>query len=138
MDGDVVMVPLVDQKLSAGMGQDFISENPQYLTMPVLARLVKKYPAERLVAAEVRGDSMKDVNLFDGDFVVFVKELVDIDGIYVISIDGECFVKTLFFDRFDRTVTIRSENVAYPTKTVSMDDDRLVIMGKVVGWIHSM
>lgn len=138
MDGDVIMVPIVEQKLSAGPGQEFINFSAKRFALPVLARLVKKYPKDKLVVAEVRGDSMKDASLFDGDWVVFVKELVDIDGIYVISVDGECFVKMLIFDRFDRTVTIRSENDKYPPKTVSVNDDRLVIMGKVVGWIHSM
>lgn len=138
MDGDVIMVPIVEQKLSAGPGQEFINFSAKRFALPVLARLVKKYPKDKLVVAEVRGDSMKDASLFDGDWVVFVKELVDIDDIYVISIDGECFIKMLIFDRFDRTVTIRSENDKYPPKTVSVNDDRLVIMGKVVGWIHSM
>lgn len=138
MDGDVIMVPIVDQKLSAGPGQEFVSLDDKRFALPVLARLVKKYPNDKLVAAEVRGDSMQNASLFDGDWAIFVKELVDIDGIYVISVDGECFIKMLIFDRFDRTVTIRSENEKYPSKTVSVNDDRLAIMGKVVGWIHSM
>lgn len=77
---------------------------------------------------------MTGVQLFDADLVVFVSELVEGDGIYVISIDGELLVKRIEFDHFEKKLIIKSENPRYETRTV--DPERVRILGKVVGWLH--
>ena len=53
---------------------------------------------------------MTGVQLFDGDIVLFVPEEKTGDGIFVITVHGEVFVKRMAFDPFHRRVTIISEN----------------------------
>jgi len=128
-------VPIVTQKLSAGWGQDWTQDDIMSgLRFPMLAKMVSGFPIDRIYAAEVRGDSMAGVYIFDGDIVAFARGVVDGDGIYVIAVDNEVYVKRLHFNPFDKTVTIKSENEKYDPITV--DADRVNIMGKVVSWYH--
>ena len=110
------------------------SVNNDNLLVPILKRFVRRFPKEQLFAAEVRGNSMTGVQLFNGDLVVFVSNLIEGDGIYVISVDGELLVKRLEFDHFDKKLIIKSENPRYEVKVV--DPERAQILGKVVGWLH--
>ena len=128
-------VPIITQKLSAGWGQDWTQDDIMSgLRFPMLAKMVSGFPIDRIYAAEVRGDSMAGVYIFDGDIVAFARGVVDGDGIYVIAVDNEVYVKRLHFNPFDKTVTIKSENEKYDPITV--DADRVNIMGKVVSWYH--
>lgn len=131
---DFSLVPLIHQRLSAGSGQDYLSEDDILQMVPIPNRLINGYKLEDLGAAEVRGDSMTKMMLFDGDFVVFAKRVVSQDGVYVINVDGEVYVKRLSFDPFSSSITIISENERYAPRTVSAD--RVVILGKVIGWFH--
>ncbi|MGD1818937.1 MAG: S24 family peptidase [Pleomorphochaeta sp.] len=95
------------------------SVNNDNLLVHILKKLVRRFPEEQL---------------FDGDLVVFVSNLIEGDGIYVISVDGELLVKRLEFDHFDKKLIIKSENPRYEVKVV--DPERAQILGKVVGWLH--
>ncbi|AEC02052.1 LexA family transcriptional regulator [Parasphaerochaeta coccoides] len=130
----VVSVPILTQRVSAGPGQEFLPADITEERLPVLERFVRMYPKESLFAAEVRGDSMTGIQLFDADLVIFVREQVEGDGIYVLSVDGEVFVKRVEFDPFDKKLTIRSENERYAPREV--EADRVELLGKVVGWLH--
>lgn len=130
----VVSVPILTQRLSAGPGQEFLPVDFTEERLPVLERFVRMYPKESIYAAEVRGDSMTGIQLFDADLVIFIRGQVEGDGIYVISVDGEVLVKRVEFDPFDKKLTIRSENERYAPRVV--DADRVVLLGKVVGWLH--
>jgi len=131
---DVLSVPILVQKLSAGDGQSFLPTDIIDERLPVLERFVRMYPKEKIFAAEVRGDSMTGIQLFDADIVIFVKNIVEGDGLYVISVDGEVFVKRVEYNPFDKQLTIRSENDRYAPKVVPAD--RVDVLGKVVGWLH--
>ncbi len=110
------------------------SVNNDNLLVPILKRLVRRFPEEQLFADEVRDDSITGVQLFNGDLVVFVSNLIEGDGIYVISVDGELLVKRLEFDHFDKKLIIKSENPRYEVKVV--DTGKTQIFGKIVGWLH--
>ncbi len=135
-EGEVLYIPIAEGKVSAGGGVDLLEENHKNF-LPVLKKMVKHYPTETLCVVEVRGDSMTGVQLFNGDLVVFSKDCIEGDGIYVIAIDGQAFVKRLEFNPIDRTITIHSENSRYQSKTVTADVDRVTIQGKVIGWFHN-
>lgn len=77
---------------------------------------------------------MTGIQLFDGDMAIFVRGEVEGDGIYVITVDDEVYVKRVAFNPFDRKVTIKSENDRYDPITV--DADRIILVGKVIGWLH--
>ncbi|MGD1818697.1 MAG: XRE family transcriptional regulator [Pleomorphochaeta sp.] len=134
VNNDNLLVPILKNKVSAGPGEEWDLEDFTEEKLPILKRFVRRFPKEQLFAAEVRGDSMTGVQLFDGDLVVFVSNLIEGDGIYVISVDGELLVKRLEFDHFDKKLIIKSENPRYEVKVV--DPERAQILGKVVGWLH--
>ncbi len=136
-DDDFLMLPVLDQKASAGYGAMMIDEQFSGNHIPVLRRLVSNYNISDLKAVEVRGDSMTGVRIFDGDIVVFALGHIAKEGIYVLSVNGDVLVKRVEFDSFDRTIKVSSENPRYPdVKTVSIDDENVVIKGKVVAWFH--
>ncbi len=136
-----ITIPFVEQKISAGFLQEFLSpENSIFplKSISVTKKMAALYPVESLVAAEVDGDSMQDVGISDGDYVVFSKGTVKGNGIYVLVLDGVVMVKRLCFNPIDRTIDIISENKAYEPIKVSADRDGLVILGKVAGCIHAI
>ena len=134
ISNDSLLVPILKNRVSAGPGEEWDLEDFTEEKLPILKRFVRRFPKEQLFSAEVRGDSMTGVQLFDGDLVVFVSNLIEGDGIYVISVDGELLVKRLEFDHFDKKLIIKSENPRYEVKIV--DPERAQILGKVVGWLH--
>ncbi len=134
ISNDSLLVPILKNRVSAGPGEEWDLEDFTEEKLPILKRFIRRFPKEQLFSAEVRGDSMTGVQLFDGDLVVFVSNLIEGDGIYVISVDGELLVKRLEFDHFDKKLIIKSENPRYEVKIV--DPERAQILGKVVGWLH--
>ena len=132
----ILNIPLISQRLSCGKGELWDSE-VESTSISIMERLAAGQDKESLVAAIVKGDSMIGASLYDGDMVVFSRGLVSGNGIYAIAIDGEVYVKRLAWNPITRVVTIISENPAYEPMTVNMDDGRLVILGKVTGWLHT-
>jgi phage repressor protein C with HTH and peptisase S24 domain len=136
-DDEVILLPVLDQKASAGYGAMVLDQQQSGYRIPVLRRLVAQYNPDKLKAVEVRGDSMTGVRMFDGDIVVFATGYLSSEGIYVLSINGDVLVKRVEFDSLDRTIKISSENPRYPDiKTISTDNDNVTINGKVVAWFH--
>ncbi|MBI2398172.1 MAG: transcriptional repressor LexA [Xanthomonadales bacterium] len=80
----------------------------------------------------VRGDSMRDVGIHDGDFVAVVRSRDALNGqIVVARIDDEATVKT--FERKDGRIRLLPANPDYAP--IDVDGD-LVIEGRVVGVIR--
>lgn len=129
-----ILVPILNQRLSAGPGQEWLPSDFTSERLPLLSRFIKPYKCEDVFAAPVSGDSMTGVQLFDGDVVFFVRGETTGDGIYVIAVDGEVYVKRVEVDPFDRKLIIKSENDRYQPRIV--EPDRVVMMGKVIGWLH--
>lgn len=135
-DEPLVKIPIAPQKLSAGVGQEFLSPSAFIGHVSILKRMVRGLDPSSLVAAEVRGDSMIGINLSDGDIVVFTRGIVSGEGLYVISLFGEVKVKRLEFRRSENIIVVSSENSQYSPETVPLDSPDLVVLGKVVGWVH--
>ncbi len=134
--GDILYIPISSGKVSAGHGIDVLEDHHKKF-LPVLKKMVQHYAPDTLCVVEVQGDSMTGVQLFNGDLVVFSKGCVEGDGIYVISIDGQAFVKRLEFDPIDKTITVHSENSRYQSKTVVANSEVMTVEGKVIGWFHN-
>ena len=82
---------------------------------------------------EVSGDSMIDVGIFDGDWVVVRRQQVAEKGDIVAAlIDDEATVKT--FDRKDGHVWLLPQNPAY----APIPGDRSTILGRVVTVIRAL
>ena len=134
-DNLTITIPFVNQKLSAGTGEDYLSSNDiSVKTINISDYLARGVDRSTLLAAEVRGDSMIDEKIYPGDIVIFSRGLIMQEGIYVINYASDVLVKKLAFDALKNTVDIISGNRNYPTRTV--DADSVAILGKVVGWIH--
>ena len=136
-DALTITIPFVNQKLSAGKGEDYLSDDDiEVKTINISAFMARGIDKATLLAAEVRGDSMVDERIYSGDIVIFSRGLIRQEGIYVINYAGDLMVKKLSFDALNNTVDIISGNRNYPTRTVEADS--IAILGKVVGWIHRL
>lgn len=134
-DDLTITIPFVNQKLSAGSGEFYLSdEDIEVKTINISAFMARGIDKNTLLAAEVRGDSMVNEKIYSGDIVIFSRGLIRQEGIYVINYAGDVMVKKLAFDALNNTVDIISGNENYPTRTVEVDN--VVILGKVIGWIH--
>ena len=134
---DSVEVPMLDLKLSAGMGDEWGLGSPTGESIYVPKRVARRYPSNSVfVGALVDGDSMEPT-LHDGEPVVFVKGFVKGDGIYVLAVNGELFVKRLEFNRILNRLRIISDNPKYHPTELGMDAlEGVRILGKVVIWVH--
>lgn len=82
-------------------------------------------------ALEVTGDSMIDVDINDGDFVVVRQQrLAETGDIVVAMRDGEATVKRLFIA--DHRIELRPENKRLKPIVISHEDESFAIVGKVV------
>lgn len=86
-----------------------------------------------LFALRVKGDSMRDAGILDGDIAICAPRQYAADGEIVVTlIHGEEATVKRFF-RMPEAVELRPENPAYPTMRFGFDD--VLVQGKVVG-IH--
>lgn len=130
-----INIPIIASKVSAGFGEEWRDED--FLDgqmIPITKDFAKGHDIKNIFAAQVKGDSMIDAMIYDGDYVFASKGEIRGDGIYILSVDGEVLVKRLEYNLFEHKVNVISENPSYPTRTV--DEDRVVILGKVIGWLH--
>lgn len=133
-----ITIPMVSQKLSAGYGEEMIApEDMEYRTLNLMQQVAPGIPKKSLMCAEVRGDSMINEKIYPGDIVVFAQGVISGNGIYVLSIDNELFVKRVEFDPLSHTITIISANDNYKPKTTKDDDQSLRVIGVVTGWFHA-
>lgn len=130
-----INIPIIASKVSAGAGEEWRDDDfLEGQMVPITKDLIKGHDINKIFAAQVKGDSMIDAMIFDGDYVFAAKDEIRGDGIYIISVDGEVLVKRLEYDAFEHKVNVISANRAYAPRTV--DEDRIIILGKVIGWLH--
>jgi len=134
---DVVQIPVLPQQVSAGTGIDWMEEVEPTGSLPVISQMLRGHSTTKAGIMRAKGDSMTGVNIFNGDHVVFINGLVEDNGIYVLAIHGELFVKRLEFNPVEQKIRIISENKNYPPTELKADSEIVQICGKVVGWIHS-
>ena len=137
-DTGILTIPFITQKISAGIGEEELpDECLEVRSIDILASMAKGISKKILTAAEVKGDSMIEANIYPGDIVIFARGRIEGDGIYVLALAGEVLVKRLQFDALSNELEIISMNRNYKPRTVSADADGLRILGKVVGWFHN-
>ncbi len=133
---DIYFIDLLPHKASAGPGQE-MSQINILETLPILKELVFNPDAK---AVEARGDSMTGISIFDGDIIFFKPNVVRGDGLYILRIGNDVFIKRLIFDYMSNKISIISENKLYPEeeriRKVDNNPDLICIEGKVIGWIH--
>lgn len=124
-------LPYVDTGISAGFpspADDFIE-----LTIDLNKHLIKH--KESTYFAKVKGHSMKDAGIFDGDLLVIDKSLPPQDGkIAICQIDGEFTVKRIKIEK--NVVWLVAENEEYKPIKVT-EENELMIWGIVLHSIKS-
>lgn len=130
-----VFVPVLASKVSAGPGEEWLPVDfREGVMVPILRRFARAHDIKDVFAAEVKGDSMMDAQLYDGDYVFAVRGLVAGDGIYVISIAGNVYVKRIEQDLLGEKVRVISENPHY--QPMELEAGQVTVLGKVIGWLH--
>lgn len=122
-------VPLVGR---IAAGTPILAEEDIHDTYTLPTEIVGTGPVFML---EVRGDSMIDVGILNGDFVVIRRQPDALDGEIVAAlVDGEeATIKRL--ERRDGQVILHAENDAYEPMTFS---DGVEIIGKVVSVLRTL
>ena len=107
-----------------------LAESPVHAGMP---NPVEDAPGDALTIG-VKGDSMMDAGILDGDLVVVEKTAAAKRGDVVVAIvDGQFTLKTLDLER--GTFILRPENKAYP---VIRPEGDLEIFGVMVGLVRKI
>ena len=124
-------MPLASSTISAGFpspASDFIDVNID------LNKHLIKHPSATFYA-NVKGDSMKDEGIFDGDLLVIDKSLEPIDGkIAVCFVDGEFTVKKIKLENGECWLVPANEK--YKAIKITSDNE-LMIWGIVTHVIKS-
>ena len=122
-------LPLFDRGISAGFpspADDFIE-----ISIDLNNHLIKH--KDSTFFAKVKGHSMKDAGIFDGDLLVIDKSLQPQDGkIAICQIDGEFTVKRIKIEK--NIVWLVAENEDYKPIKVT-EENELMIWGIV---LHSI
>jgi len=92
------------------------------------------FPQADTFALKVKGDSMKDAGIFDGDFVIVKKQnIIEHGEIGVVLIGDEATVKRVLFE--EGKIILKPENITM--SPVSYSPSRVSIIGKVIGLIRN-
>jgi DNA polymerase V len=125
----VLELPYVDVGISAGFpspADDFLE-----LTIDLNKHLIKH--KDSTFFAKVKGHSMKNAGIFDGDLLIIDKSLAPQDGkIAICQIDGDFTVKRIKIE--NEVVWLIAENEDYKPIKVT-EENELMIWGIV---IHSI
>jgi repressor LexA len=94
-------------------------------------------PGGEAFSLTVKGDSMKNAGIYDGDLVIVRKQAVAQQGDIVVAIiDGEATVKRYFPE--NGHIRLQPENEAYDPIIVNKRSGDFRIAGKVVGLLRKM
>lgn len=136
----LVLLPVFTQTAAAGQGQPETQLQEVGRYIPIVLEMLGGANPKNCGIVRVVGDSMTDMNLFNGDFVVFDKTQIEGDGVYVISIGADVRVKHLEYRPIERKIVISSENAKrYPNPEIisyEQAENMLCIHGKVISWMH--
>jgi repressor LexA len=123
-------VPLIG-RIAAGMPIEALEQGPSYLGIPsrMLSATGEHY------ALEVKGDSMIEAGIFEGDIVVIHRQETADNGDIVVALieDHEATLKRL--RRKGGAIALEAANPAYGTRLYRTD--QVKIQGKMVGLIRS-
>ncbi|WP_162427262.1 LexA family protein [Pontibacter pudoricolor] len=127
---EAITLPLFASYISAG----FPSPADDYLEDKIdLGKYLVQSPKSTFMM-RVRGDSMKDANINEGDLLVIDKDLDPVDGQSVVCfLDGSFTVKT--FRKINNKLYLYPANPAYKPIEITEDMD-MRVWGVVIWIIH--
>jgi len=130
LDGGAVDLPLMG-RIAAGVPIEAISEKSDDVSVPASMLSSKGHH----YALEVKGDSMIDAGINDGDVVVIRETSTAENGDIVVAlVEGhEATLKR--FRRKGATIALEAANPAYETRLFR--DDQVKVQGRLVGLIRT-
>jgi repressor LexA len=129
--GQIVAVPLVG-RIAAGSPIFALEEAEEVLPLPRAL-----FRGSSLFALRVKGDSMINAGIFDGDIAVLRSGPDFSDGdIAAVVVDEEATLKRVY--RTNRGIRLHPENLAYPDRLVSLEQVKqsFRLAGVLVGTIR--
>ena len=133
----------------------FKRQPPRDLSLPLMGRIAAGQPIEAVENPEtislgditrskdvfvlqVKGESMKDEHILDGDYVLVHPQKTAINGEIVVALIGEEATVKRFYRR--RThITLKAENPKFdPIELEDPGDDSFQVVGKVMGVLRVM
>jgi repressor LexA len=112
-------------------GKPFLSEE----NIEGLLTITNDFASGKVFALEVKGDSMTNAGILDGDRVIVKQQATAENGEIVCAlIDGEATLKRFY--KKNGVVTLKAENEQYAPITVSAGEFRIV--GRVVGLMRRL
>ena len=128
-DGEIGYVPIIG-KVAAGE-PIFAAENIEGM----LAVDDTFISTKKVFALKVKGDSMIDVGIMDGDYVLARRQHNAEPGEIVVFIVGDEVTVKRYDTKGDKVLLI-PENEAYETRVIKKNASDLQIAGKVVGLVR--
>ncbi len=125
-DEDIVSVPILGN-VAAGIPL-FAEENFE----GEIRLASEQLPPGRYFALRVRGDSMQDAGILDGDTAVFVQQNVADNGSIVVAMVNEAVTLKRFYREKNR-IKLKAENPVYPP----IYTQNIQILGKLVRIIRN-
>ena len=132
-----ISVPFISQKISAGYGEDYLADDSITLRRIQIPESMTKGVSDKstLVSAEVKGDSMINARIYDGD-LVYIREQPDVENgeIAAVLIGDEATLKRVY--KYPGQVVLQPENPQYPPLVYTgeqLQDFR--ILGKAVAFL---
>jgi len=132
-NGNAFVIPLINQKLSAGSGQELPQNDEVTALIPIPSHLAKF--GKNIAALTVEGDSMYPT-LDRGDMVVCDSCGWSGEGIYALRMGGDGFVKRL--TKAPGKLIIISDNPKYPVREEPEGSQDFEIIGRVHCAIKNM
>lgn len=125
-----VEVPVMG-KIAAGTPIEAISDFSHHISVPqdIVNNKNNHY------ALEIKGDSMIDAGINDGDIVIIKEQKTADDGDIVVALIEETEATLKRFRRHGRSIALEPANASYETRVIP--DDRIDIQGRLVGLIRS-
>jgi repressor LexA len=94
-------------------------------------------PGEEVFSLRVRGDSMIDAGIYDGDFVLVKRQQTANTGdVVVAQIGSEATVKKFYPER--KRIRLEPANPDYGPIVVEKDTPDFAVLGKVIGLLRRM
>lgn len=129
---DRVEIPIIG-RVSAG--SPILTEEYIEGTLTVDKSMVRQ--TEGVFALRIKGNSMVDAGIKDGDFVIIQQQpQVNQGEIAVVLIDNEATVKRVYINK--DIIKLQPENKSMPPIIIDPKEERVSIIGKVKGVIRKM
>jgi repressor LexA len=126
---EIVDIPIYGS-IAAGMAQDVAAEKEGCLSIDIASLGIR--PTARTFALKVRGDSMINAHICDGDTVILEFREPRRGDVVAALIDGETTLKRYVFE--SRKPYLRAENDDYPDLIPARE---LVIQGVMIGLLRN-